>query len=71
MKFRLDNKTKNNEIQQFFDSIATTVQSFPPRDRVIAKAKVFGVISQMKLEIIGTNGGDYRSTTKYANSPAS
>ncbi|XP_075982123.1 uncharacterized protein LOC142980558 [Anticarsia gemmatalis] len=53
VKFLLEKKAKNDDVQQFFDSIATTVQSFPPRDRVIAKAKVFQVISEMEMEILG------------------
>lgn len=68
MKFILENKTKTNDIQQFFDSIATTVQSFPPRDRAIAKAKVFSVISQMELEILGRNPN---ISSEYVASPAS
>ncbi|XP_044760163.1 transcription factor Adf-1-like [Coccinella septempunctata] len=52
MKFILENKAKNDDIQQFFESIATTVRSFPPRDRAIAKAKVFDVISEMEIDIL-------------------
>lgn len=55
-KFLLENKAKSmNDIQQFFDSISTTVQSFPPKDRAIAKAKVFQIISEMELEILNRN----------------
>lgn len=70
MKFILENKTKTNDIQQFFDSIATTVQSFPPRDRAIAKSKVFAVISQMELEILGRDSNS-STCSEYIGSPAS
>ncbi|GAB6022306.1 hypothetical protein CHUAL_006426 [Chamberlinius hualienensis] len=51
MKYILENK-KANGVQQFFDSIATTVQSFPPHDQAIAKSKVFAVISEMEIEVL-------------------
>lgn len=47
----LENK-RMDDIEQFFASIATTVQSFPIKDRAIAKAKVFQRISNMELEIL-------------------
>ncbi|XP_023228049.1 transcription factor Adf-1-like [Centruroides sculpturatus] len=68
MKFILENKAKTNDIQQFFDSIATTVQSFPPRNRAIAKAKVFRVISEMELDILGRDSSTH---SEYIGSPAS
>jgi len=56
MKYILQNNEKPvNDIEHFFNSISTTVQSFPLKDRVIAKAKVFRVISEMELEILSRN----------------
>lgn len=52
LKYVLEKTTKRSEIQQFFDSIACTVQTFSPRDRAVAKRKVFEVISQMEMEIL-------------------
>lgn len=68
MKIILENITKAKDIQLFFDGMATTVQSFPPRDRAVAKAKVFAVISQMELEILGRNPS---TSSEYVGSPAS
>lgn len=68
MKYILESKTNTNDIQKFFDSISTTVQSFPLRDRAIAKAKVFKVISQMEIEILGKDSSTY---SEYASSPES
>lgn len=58
-KSLMDNTAKSNDIQKFFDSIATTVQSFPPLDRAVAKAKVFGIISKMELEILSRDLNNY------------
>lgn len=56
MKYILENKEKPvNDIEMFFNSISTTVQSFPLKDRAIAKAKVFHLISEMELEILSRN----------------
>ncbi|XP_045474319.1 transcription factor Adf-1-like [Harmonia axyridis] len=68
MKLILENKAKTNDIQQFFESIATTVQSFPPRERALAKAKVFTVISEMEIELLNR---DLCTSLEDVGSPAS
>lgn len=56
MKYILQTKEKpSNDIEIFFNSISTTVQSFPLKDRAIAKAKVFRLVSEMELEILNRN----------------
>lgn len=57
-----------NDIEQFFHSMITTVQSFPPRDRAIAKAKVFSVISEMEIEVLSR---DSRTHTEFVDSAVS
>ncbi|XP_034176350.2 uncharacterized protein LOC117602439 isoform X2 [Osmia lignaria lignaria] len=52
MKYVLDNKRNCDDIEQFFASMATTVKSFPPRERAVAKAKVFELISKMEIDIL-------------------
>ncbi|KAJ8705140.1 hypothetical protein PYW08_012460 [Mythimna loreyi] len=68
IKYILEKTTKKNDVQNFFESISSTVQSFPPHDRAVAKARVFEVISQMELEILSRE-----STSSYqdGSSPAS
>ncbi|XP_030752600.1 transcription factor Adf-1-like [Sitophilus oryzae] len=65
-QFVPENKTETNDIQQFFDSVATTVQTFPLRDRAVAKAKVFSVISEMELEILSRDSNIY---SEYVDTP--
>ncbi|XP_013180494.1 PREDICTED: transcription factor Adf-1-like [Papilio xuthus] len=48
----MKNTPPPDEIEQFMAGIVSTVRSFPPRDRVIAKAKIFELISHMELEIL-------------------
>lgn len=60
--------TRVSDIEQFFNNMITTVQSFPPRDRAIAKAKVFSVISEMEIEILSRESGMH---TEYVDSAAS
>lgn len=66
VKYILDKTTKRDDIQHFFESISATVQSFPPHDRALAKAKVFQVVSQMELEILSR---EYSSSLQYESSP--
>nr|XP_012137219.1 PREDICTED: uncharacterized protein LOC100879254 isoform X3 [Megachile rotundata] len=54
MKFIADNKRNCDDIEQFFVSMATTVRSFPPRERAVAKAKVFELISKMEIDILSS-----------------
>lgn len=74
MKYILESKSKTNEIQQFFESISTTVQSFPPRDRALAKSKVFAVISEMEMDILSrgitSSDASSRSSSAGSNTPS-
>jgi hypothetical protein len=46
MKYLLKEKPAD-DINTFFCSMAATVRKFPPRQRAIAKAQVFSVISKL------------------------
>ncbi|XP_014370974.2 uncharacterized protein LOC106720735 [Papilio machaon] len=55
MKYLIDfmkNSPPLDDIEQFMAGIVSTVRSFPPKDRVIAKAKIFEVVSNLELEIL-------------------
>ncbi|KAL3277708.1 hypothetical protein HHI36_013052 [Cryptolaemus montrouzieri] len=54
MKYILDNKktSSQDDIGQFMAGITTTLRSFPARDRAVAKAQIFGIVSQMEIEIL-------------------
>ncbi|KAJ8706917.1 hypothetical protein PYW07_012995 [Mythimna separata] len=68
IKYILDKTSKKDNIQHFFESISSTVQTFPLRDRAIAKARVFEIISQMELEILSR---DATPSFQYGSSPVS
>lgn len=72
MKYILENK-KTNDVQHFFHSISTAVQSFFPRDQAIAKPKVFAEISAMEIDILSrdTTSANEDSHTSYENLSAS
>lgn len=38
--------------EQFFAGITTTLRSFPLKDRLKAKAKIFEIVSNMKINIL-------------------
>lgn len=50
MKYIIDSE-KNipppDDVEQFMTGITTTLRSFPPRDRAVAKAKIFEIVSRM------------------------
>lgn len=55
MKYLLDSKKNTplpDDIEQFMAGITTTLRSFPPRDRAIAKAKIFEIVSHMEINIL-------------------
>ena len=51
MKYILNNK-QSDDIDMFFSSMAATVRKFPPRQRALAKAQVFSVVSKLEIEIL-------------------
>ncbi|CAG5016038.1 unnamed protein product [Parnassius apollo] len=55
MKYIIDSKKNTpppDDIEQFMAGITTTLRSFPPRDRAIAKAKIFEIVSRMEIDIL-------------------
>lgn len=63
MKLILEDKKQPDDIGQFFASMAAIVRSFPSRERVSAKAKVFEVISKMEMDILNDSASSTRSST--------
>jgi hypothetical protein len=51
MKYLL-NQRQADDIDTFFSSMAATVRNFPPRERALAKAQVFSVISKLEIELV-------------------
>ncbi|CAH0730605.1 unnamed protein product, partial [Brenthis ino] len=50
-------ESKNNtpppdDIEQVMAGVVTTLRSFPPRERAIAKAKIFKIVSDMEIDIL-------------------
>ncbi|VVC95765.1 unnamed protein product [Leptidea sinapis] len=56
MKYIIDSRknTPSDDIEQFFAGITTTVRSFPIRERAIAKAKIFEIVSNMEIDILNS-----------------
>ncbi|CAG5057843.1 unnamed protein product [Parnassius apollo] len=55
MKYIIDSKKNTpplDGIEQFTAGMTTTLRSFPPRDRAIAKAKIFEIVSRMEIDIL-------------------
>lgn len=67
MKYILESKknTAPDDIEQFFAGITTTVRSFPLRDRAIAKAKIFEIVSNMEIDILNRPSISKASTLSY------
>ncbi|XP_023952642.2 transcription factor Adf-1 [Bicyclus anynana] len=57
MKYIIDSKKNippQDDIEQFMAGITTTLRTFPPRDRAIAKAKIFEIVSRMEIDILSS-----------------
>uniref|UniRef100_A0A2A4JXY4 MADF domain-containing protein n=1 Tax=Heliothis virescens TaxID=7102 RepID=A0A2A4JXY4_HELVI len=55
MKYIIESKNNTpppDDIEQVMAGVVTTLRSFPPRERAIAKAKIFKIVSDMEIEIL-------------------
>lgn len=48
----ISSKNHSDDFEQFFAGITTTLRSFPLKDRLKAKAKIFEIVSNMKINIL-------------------
>lgn len=68
--FGVSNTSKNtstNHIDSFFAAMADTVKTFSPYNQVIAKSKIFSVISNLEMKQIQQEAGELPNEESYSN----